>query len=289
VSFKVFIKRNRLLSALAWPIVRWTSRWRNGAALRYRQVVVGGTITVAPANIGGRFDVSATSDLASRIVSTGEYERDVSQALSALKPMDGLLVNIGANVGFYSYFLATRFPGAAGVLAIEPNPEAFELLSINIRKNGMEGRIRAAQVCIGEQEGTASLSVVAGKPEYSSLDGIIHPAVDGLRQESLAVPMLPLQRLVGEEKVSLIFVDTEGAETAVFSGARDVLLRDHPILFFEYSNTLLKKFGSSSQELESLLAGLGYEVRDGLTGKSGLSHPYEGEGLAVPVGRAAVC
>jgi hypothetical protein len=95
------------------------------------------------------------------------------------------------------------------------------------------------------------------------------------------VPIASLGKMVGDERVALIFVDTEGAEQTVFGGAAKILLRDKPLLYFECSNTLLRKFGSSTRELEVKLNGLGYVVRNGLCSRLALRHPYEGEAIAI--------
>ena len=282
---KQYLKHNRLFVAMFGPLLKIMAKLRLGdtsiAAQCYRESVLGGTLILAPKNISGQFEVSATSDLASRIVLTGSYEPDVTAVLSKLKLKNGIIVNVGANVGFYSVYLATVFPDSIKVLAIEPNPEAFRLLKSNIARNNLSSRILPMQTCIGESEGTIELSIIEGMPEYSSVGGIAHPGVANRVQLRVEVPVVPLSTLVGDERVSLIFVDTEGAERSVFAGAEEILLRDKPLLFFECSDILLGKFGSSAKELELKLSSLGYVVRNGLCQRLPLQHPFEGEGIAI--------
>jgi FkbM family methyltransferase len=282
---KEYLRHNRSFRAIFRPAIELVAKLRfsdaTAASRHYRQCVQGGTLIVRPNNIAGEFEVSATSDIASRVALSGSYEPEVTAVLSQLKLKEGVIVNIGANVGFYSVYLASAFPGSARIISIEPNPEAFRQLQGNISRNGLSNRIQAVQACIGDKEGHIDLSIIDGMPEYSSIGGIAHPSVANLRQTSVTVRILPLTAIVGSERVALIFVDTEGAEAIVFGGARDILLRDKPLLFFECSNTLLRKFGSSTRQLESTLQDLGYVVKNGLCQRLALQHPFEGEGMAI--------
>jgi FkbM family methyltransferase len=282
---KQYLRQNALFRAVFGPFLKLMAKVHftdaSFAAECYRECVVGGVVTLAPKNIFGQFEVSATSELANRVACTGCYEHDVTEVLKMLKLKEGLIVNVGANIGFYSIFFATVFPKATKVLAIEPNPEAFLLLKKNIIRNGLSNRIQAIQTCIGDTDGKATLSIIAGMPEYSSIGGIAHPGVANCEQASVEVPIAPLGNIVDEERVALIFVDTEGAEETVFGGATKVLLRDKPLLYFECSDTLLRKFGSSTKELEVKLNGWGYVVRNGLCRQLALKHPYEGEAIAI--------
>ena len=145
--------------------VRWLTRMKY-----YEKVVESGQLVIAPENFPGRFIVSATSDLAKRVITFGSFEPELTSLLDHFSDIDGDIVNIGANVGFYSVFFARTFPNAHKVIAIEPNPEAFEMLKANIALNGFGGLIEPLQVCVGEGTGQIDLEVkmirrVKGQPQ----------------------------------------------------------------------------------------------------------------------------
>ena len=131
-----FLKHNKTFRTIfAIPIAvrrRVRAILRRGFIDKYKESVVGGQIVLNPRNIGGFFKLNAVSDLAARVVETGEFEPEITEILLRLRSMSGDIVNIGANVGFYSVFFAKRFENAGKVYAIEPNPEAFSLLEWNI-------------------------------------------------------------------------------------------------------------------------------------------------------------
>ena len=61
------------------------------------------------------------------------------------------------------------------------------------------------------------------------------------------------------EKLNLIKIDVEGAETAAINGARNTLLAFRPIIIIEYNRETAKRAGSSIEEMDELIASLDYE------------------------------
>lgn len=192
---------------------------------------------------------------------------------------DGLIVNIGANIGFYSVQLAKAFPNHS-VLAIEPNPEAFELLNINIEQNGLAERIRTVRACVGDAVGKVRLAYIKGKPEYSSIGGIVHECTRLQLQNEVDAEVFPLAALLDGQKVSMIIMDVEGAEMLVFRGAEEVLANDHPLIICECEELLLNKFGHSSKELVQLLEKHGYQVANEMDPAERISFPFTGNIIA---------
>jgi len=250
----------------------------------YNHTVVGGHLIVAPINFPGRFKVDATSDLAKRVISTGSFEPEITELLKHFSNVCGDVVNIGANIGFYTIFFASQYSNARKVIAIEPNPEALSLLQWNIEANQQSSRVDTIQVGIGDVAGTMELAFVPGKSEYSSLRKIVHQAVEGLIQQKVLVDVMPLGQAVGNSNFdpSLIFIDTEGAELLVLKGAKSVLEEFSPLLIFECEDVLLQKFGHSSEMLEAYVRSLGYEVRDASEPCLKLLHPFTGVAVAIP-------
>lgn len=243
--------------------------------------VAGGDIVLRVSNIPGLFKMPALSDLARRIIFEGHYEPEVTKALAGLPVSRSGVVNVGANVGLIAAYFAS-LPGQRNrVVAIEPNPEAYDYLVQNIETNHLRDKITAVNACIGKNKGFVEFAYISGKPEYSSVGGIVHPAAVGQTVTKIQVPLLMLDEVVeNAAEIGLIFVDVEGAEEQVFRGAESILINHHPVLFFECSDLLLRKFGDSSQGLDSFLSSLGYVVRNAFAPHIPVKHPFEGELLA---------
>jgi len=248
-----------------------------------------GTILLRPKNIDGIFFADIRSDIALRILISGAYEVEELNHVKELKPKlarysnNSRIVNVGANIGLVSVFLAQHLQHR--VVALEPNKEAFDLLTQNIKINHLEDKIEAMQVCIGEKEGTMSFSTIPGKPEYSSIGGIVEPSVQKDKQNESMVSVMPLTKLITDQ-IAMLFVDVEGAEEMVFRGAEDIIVRDHPIIVSECSAMLLSKSGSSVRKVYDFLISKGYVILDAETRKEFIKgsdfEKFNGNIIALP-------
>ena len=275
----------RTLFAIPIAIRRsWLRASRAKVEDAFERTIVGGDVILRPDNFDAQFKVAASSDLAHRVITTGGFEREITSILDRLTYLDGDIVNVGANIGFYAIYFATHFENVEKVYAIEPNPEAFRYLQGNIVDNGCSNKVEAIQICIGKEAGQIDFAIIPGKPEYSSIGRIVHPSTDGLAQGTISVKIATLEDALSSQdvNVTLMFVDTEGAELLVFQGAASILRKSMPLLFFECDDRLLGKFDHSSKQLEEYLQSLGYTVRDALDPRVSLQHPFVGEAVAFP-------
>ncbi len=283
MKLKILIKKNQLLWFIIKPFATLRARFIRIRKLKSQEAfvrsVVGGDVKLTLDNIPGTFTIQATSDIARRIIFENVYEPEVTRVLKNIIPPGGTIINIGANVGLIAAYFA-RIVRVNKVIAIEPNPEAFKLLLENINQNNLEDFIIPINACIGGENGVVKFTFITGKPEYSSVNGIVHPAVAKDDFQSTYIQQMPLDSVVSEATVTLVFVDVEGAEEFVFRGAENILKQHKPILFFECSDILLNKFGGSSRQLENYLQTLGYTLRNAFDATIDISHPFEGEVVA---------
>jgi FkbM family methyltransferase len=266
----------------------YKARRRRETEAVYSRVVVGGTLLVRPENIPAEVEINARSELALRIILTGEYEPEFTAAIANIPvPAGDTVINVGANIGLITLFAARNWPDA-NVVAVEPNPEAFVLLQRNIARAGLGGRVRALQACISRDESSVELAYVPNRSEYSSIGQIVHPATAGLETRKVAVRATTLGQADPEiRRIALVLIDTEGAEYLVLEGGRDVIRRDRPVIVLECEDRLMAKFGASAKATCALLEAEGYEVFNALFPEHRPNFPFEGELLAVPKERLA--
>ena len=251
-----------LLKKLFFPIVAIVRTYRTykvGIRIKqWRNIVLDGELLVKMDKPNGKFYVDARSHLINGALN-GAHEIETINLIHKLKLKDGIIVNIGANIGFYAIELSNIFPNKK-ILAIEPNPEAFSLLVKNININNLSNNIEAINVCISNINEIVPFSIIPGKSEYSSINGIVMETVKNEKQTIIDVESKLLGDIVSGKKVSLIFMDVEGAEKMVLDGCLDLILKDKPIIICECSNLLLKKFKSSSLDLINTLEKLNYKI-----------------------------
>jgi len=119
-------------------------------------------------------------------------------------------VDLGANVGAYSLFVARRAGRKARILAIEPQPEILERLKTNIALNGFS--IDVAPVAILEKEGEAELVVDSRNLGHTLVS---REPKGQVGRRLLRVPAATLLQLVqsrGYSRIDCLKADIEGAE-----------------------------------------------------------------------------
>lgn len=175
------------------------------------------------------------------------YERELELLFRGSRDVDYVLIDCGANYGYWSVLVSSKPFGAHKAIAIEPSADNFPKLQNNARLNGY--RFEAIKCAIGARRGTAQLS--GSKHEALSIVG----GAGGER-----VPVIALDDLIDDGKVAaggryLVKLDVEGVEIEAIKGgsrllATDTMLlcedhgsdRHHTVSRFILDNTALKLF-----------------------------------------------
>lgn len=163
------------------------------------------------------FYLSARADMID-----GSFESDdVLIFLEALDLCD-TLINVGANVGYYSCLALHK---GAAVVAIEPDPTNYSILVKNFAANGWNSAI-ALQMAASNQRGIASLH---GSDTGASL--IPGWAGQTSRRSIMCLKLDDLGSLWGSSERLLILIDVEGHELEVLEGALDILNSSIHVIF----------------------------------------------------------
>lgn len=173
--------------------------------------------------------------------------------LKELVPPGSTVVDVGANVGFFTMKFA-RWVGEQGcVIAIEPDLENCEMLALKVRAVDMERRVRLHRAAASAKAGSVRLQ----RNELHPGDHRISFGGDGM-----IVPAVTVDDVVAEASgsVSLIKIDVQGAEMLVLEGAKRTLDTMRPALFVEVDDRNLVNFGSSAQALVTHIQRAGYET-----------------------------
>ncbi len=183
--------------------------------------------------------------------------------LSAYLHVDGVVLDIGANVGVTTAFFSRMVGPSGRVLAFEPDPIMAELFRFHMKQR-KKNNVRLFSTALGEQDGSAILfqnsSNRADNRLVLDLDTMSHT-------EQISIGMRSISSLAAESpelfvNVDFIKIDVQGYETQVILGMRDWLngLTQKPIIHMEVWPYGLKKAGSSAEELLSLCSQVGYIV-----------------------------
>jgi len=192
----------------------------------------------------GRLCVQAGDFNVSRsLLANGEYDWPQITWLKQLLDAKSRVVFAGAHIGAVLIPLA-RISGTRSIIAYEPSPCNFRLLSLNLALNGIEGVV-PINTAVGDRAGEIQFtenSINTGNSRVAPADG------------EITVNLETLDRTIPADwaSIDLIVMDTEGSEVAAMRGAQASLARTKN-LYVEFSPEQLREQGSNVAEFVAMV------------------------------------
>ena len=188
------------------------------------------------------------------IAALGYYEPVLSRRVARVgRDEGGLLVDVGANAGYFSLLWAAQRPDNR-VIAFEPSPRNVALLTENVARNGLADRVDVRPLAAGTARGTLTFHL---GPDAQTGWGSFSSYVGG---QTLEVPVVRLDEVI-DEPVRLLKVDAEGADPWVLEGAEG-LFRQRAVaeVHFEHLKSRARVLGIADDAAPAFLRGVGYDV-----------------------------
>ncbi len=141
------------------------------------------------------------------------FDPEERAALARIINAEFTFIDIGANAGFYSLFVAGLAGKAARIIAVEPQPEMTRRLLFNCKAGGFSQIIHEANA-LSDGPGEATLNIVH---ENRGASGFA-PRGHNYGDETIIVPTMALLALMDKHKIQradAIKIDIEGAEDQV--------------------------------------------------------------------------
>lgn len=208
-------------------------------------------------NYGLRYEVpSYREPIALGLFNSGIYEPTTVATILAHLPDDGVLIDVGANIGAISLPIAVNRPSAK-IIAIEADAEICRLLRANVTHNLMT-QVMVCEALVGDRAQTEVAFYRAPSDKFGM--GSIGSQFLG---DSIRLTQRTLSDLLAGLKISkvdVIKIDVEGAEHKVLQGARDILCSVHPpVVIFEFMDWAEERIpGQKAGDAQRLLMELGY-------------------------------
>lgn len=203
--------------------------------------------------------------LSPELMSTGTYESGLTKLLPQLLQQGATVIDVGANIGYYSV-LAGQAVGANGyVIAFEPHPETARLLQVNLVMNHMWMSSKV-EICAAYSHETQLDFFARGRfASNSSLAPVTQAELDQLgdTQERMQVKAIDLDsyaQAAGRGSIQLLKIDAEGSELRVIEGADRILREARPRLVVEWSPGQQERCGYTPGEFVDRLRKLAYDV-----------------------------
>lgn len=183
----------------------------------------------------------------------GEYETELVKNL--VKP-GMVVVDVGANIGYFTVIFAKLAGNAGKVYAFEPDPYNYDLLSRNIKLNNLSNVVLIPRA-LSDRAGKIKLfldKTNLGNMSFASQN----ISDDG---GEIEVETITLDDYLGGQNADLIKIDVQGAEGLVLSGAGKTLENSHPKILMEFWPYGLKNLGADPRGLLRGLANKGFKIK----------------------------
>ena len=231
----------------------------------------------------------------------GGYDSDVIAHIVGHFGKDWVVLDVGANIGFFSIPFALRLKSLGGRLyAFEPVPSNFLRLKENAEANALGQVIRLEPIALSSQASTLKMTLredFQGGGETGNAAVKIDDGKDDHFQ-MIDVPAMRLDDYVAKEglqRLDFIKVDVEGHEGAFLEGARESVSRFRPVILAELNEGYFARKGVDINLLATkLLGGLKYVyLKQTSRGNWELTQTLSGRGVAedvllVPIEKASL-
>ena len=200
-----------------------------------------------------------------RTLAAGLYEPDVTRLFNVIIKKDMTVVDVGANIGYYT-LLASPIVGDPGrVYSCEPDVRNFHYLTRSIGANGC-CNVVAMEMAVSDRTGSGSFV-----PDKYGAEGWLVVAQPP-PATSFEVQTITLDELFAREgwpRVDLIKMDIEGAEQAALVGMKELSRRNSEMrLIMELNFNGLRRAGATAESLATTLLELdfhnGYIIERGM-------------------------
>ena len=152
-----------------------------------------------------------------------------------------IVVDLGANIGYYTLIAAKLVGNKGKVFSFEPEPKNFEILKKNVEINGYQNVI-LEQKAVSDVNEKTNLYLSQGigthslKPNQNTTMKTI--PIESIRLDDY------FKNLNLTNKINFVKIDVEGAEFNVLSGMDNILKQSKNLkLFTEFASDLIEESG----------------------------------------------
>ncbi|HEV2041386.1 MAG TPA: FkbM family methyltransferase [Casimicrobiaceae bacterium] len=203
-------------------------------------------------------------DIGTHLMLGGWWESNYATAFcNLLKPGD-VILDIGANHGFYSLIAAPRISPGGHVYAFEPSKSFYDLIMASVSVNGLGDIVSVANLALGDADGDVTLAFDrhwsgGGHIEMGRPHGTKSDMPTGLERET--VKCVSLDNYLGGklDKVDVIKMDIEGAEGLALKGMSKIIDRSPNLkMMMEFCPAMMAGFECDANFVVQFLESRGF-------------------------------
>jgi FkbM family methyltransferase len=207
-----------------------------------------------PIVVNGMKMLVRRNELVGDILKRGDFEPAETALLRTLVTPGETLLDLGANVGYYTLLLSGLAKEGA-VYAFEPDPGNFRLLTRNVELNDLHN-VTLVRKAVSDFNGQARL-YLAG---YNQGDHRLFDSGDG--RSSVCVDVVRLDDFLADRpgRIGFVKMDIQGCEARALAGMAGILDTHRPDILMEFWPAGIRMSGQDPQQTLERLAERGYGI-----------------------------
>lgn len=188
-------------------------------------------------------------------LAVGAYEPLQTELVKKIIKTGDVVLDIGANIGYYTLIFAKLVGEKGKVFAFEPGPSNFTLLKKNVEINGYQN-VTSVQKAVSNKTGKIRLYL-----SHSITGHRIYDTHDGRKFIEIEVVRLDDYFKNYKGRIDFIKIDIEGAEGAAIRGMSSLLRKNKNLkIVTEFNPRRLKEFGLEPGRYLKLLLKHGFKL-----------------------------
>jgi len=196
---------------------------------------------------------TADANTAFYLARNGYCEPEVAHLMARVIREGDHVIDIGANIGFFTLLLAKLVGPNGAVTAFEPSPGTFAKLRENVRLNGFK-HVSCMQQALSDKVKSAHLHMAmdSGRNALARSPSTI---------SAMPLTTAPLKDSIGASTCRLIKMDAEGAELDIALGAGHLFTpAATPYIVSELNNEALVSMNTTPARYRKWMHTIGYDM-----------------------------
>jgi FkbM family methyltransferase len=216
--------------------------------------------------------------LSSHLLLDGYWEMWLTELLAKLVRPGMKVVDVGANLGYFSLLMADLVGRAGHVYAFEPNTDLARRMAQSIAINGFADIATVHEQALSDVEADVLLVVPTDEPKNGHLLPADHPISTDLATESRLMRTRRLDSYDDLLDADLIKIDADTSEFAIWRGMEGILQSRRPLtIVLEFARM---RYADPGSFIDLILAD-GFSLAE-ITFESGIQPTTRAAILAAP-------
>lgn len=209
------------------------------------------------------------------LLTEGGWESDTTHLLANIVTAGMKVVDVGANMGYFSLLLADRVGPGGFLWAFEPDPGNFQLLRWNLDVNGFTPRTQVFSIALFDRRTSVRLW-----QNSENLGG--HSVLTGdsaqMEGDAVTVDAAPLDDYT-TGPIDVMKIDAEGSEPFIWDGMRHLIARSPNLrILMEFDPVQIRGKGRDPRSFLDAIRRDGFQIQRIFPDAS--LHPVVDEALA---------